>query len=1221
MLRRWTLAFAALLVVAVLLVVTLPWWLGLALPRVAARYGVTFTHYVPLGYARFALDDVVLRRNGVVVTISRIESATPLVWLWNHSQGGSSPVVAGRWSVVVGRRPPPPKPVPRGWVPLRAKLERIATELDRWLPVARTGAGSIEWTGGGLKLQAADWQKGTLAVRGLQYRAVSGDVTLVTTDEAGWRLVVRSPHNDAVLALDARRSSVTGDLSWWGQPVGITARFGPGGWLPQEAVFQSGELNLPGARVKLGAMYAAIRGHARVAWVKDHFLADIAVRGQPVAHRRVPPLFMTVRGRGDARAFTIDALHVALPGVTANLSAPVTIDRRGRIAGANAAFWVYANLAQQHWFNGTGVVTGDARVVPNGTGAPTVQFEVNGGGLVVDHLALRGAGVHGHFNWPRLEVDRFNAIPQLGDEVRGSGGWDFRTKQLLDASAHGTLHRAVLARWLPATVQFDQVSFAAQASGPLTKLQHSGRFDATKVKLGVLNPMAVSGTWRGGGTDITRFKVQAVLPHARVAAAGSADRTGARLEALNLFEGGREQLHLTQPARIAWRPQFTIEHLRLEGPSAAVQADVSWGPAGRIQGLVRGIGSTEVANVFPLHGPGWSIASLAVAGSWNHGPMTYSAAGTGRLQLPGDRVADVSVSLRGSPEGLRIDALHGLEGGNPVVNATGRIPLIVNPAARPLVSIRGDGALALDATSVPDSAFWSQLSRLSGIDLRRPELSAHFTGTWNQPRGRLNLRVAHAAMDPRRFARPWPAVDHVDLSLVGDPDGLRLDRLSLRIEGQIVNASGRLPVAAHGWAPLLHDPLEALRRGAQFQLVVPDAQVAMFSRFLPAALAPAGRVQADIRYDRGRLGGYLRLRNAASRPLGPLGVLQQVNADIAFTDDRVELRRVTATSGGEPVVLTGSVELPDGGAAQPRYHVVLRGRNLPFVRQAGLLVRGDVDLRLESPPKGPPAIEGKVTLRDSLFLTDVRAFLPHGGGASPARRPPYFSVNTPPLDTWTLAVDVTGTRFLRLRTPVFSGLASTRFHLGGTLGAPRATGEAVIDRGQVLMPFTTFKVTQGSVRLTEEDPYQPTIYLLATGEHYGYDLTMEIKGKASAPDITFTSSPALDSEQVLLMVMTGAAPSDTISTSATHRAVQIGAYFGQSLLGGLTGSAASENRLSIESGEKVSREGKETYNIEYRLNNRWSLTGEYDQWDDYNVGFKWRVSPKKWPKGGVDAAP
>jgi translocation and assembly module TamB len=196
---------------------------------------------------------------------------------------------------------------------------------------------------------------------------------------------------------------------------------------------------------------------------------------------------------------------------------------------------------------------------------------------------------------------------------------------------------------------------------------------------------------------------------------------------------------------------------------------------------------------------------------------------------------------------------------------------------------------------------------------------------------------------------------------------------------------------------------------------------------------------------------------------------------------------------------------------------------------------------------------------------------------------------------------------MRLRTPVFAGVASARFRLGGTLGEPRAIGEIVIDEGSVRMPFASFTVTQGSIRLTEADPYEPAVYLRGAGRRYGYDVTMEIDGTASQPNVMFTSSPPLDSEQVLLMVMTGAAPSNEITKTATQRVANIGFFLSQSLLGSLGADAADADRLSFASGEKISRQGKETYDIEYRLSDRWMLTGEYNEFDEYNAGVKWRA--------------
>jgi len=280
------------------------------------------------------------------------------------------------------------------------------------------------------------------------------------------------------------------------------------------------------------------------------------------------------------------------------------------------------------------------------------------------------------------------------------------------------------------------------------------------------------------------------------------------------------------------------------------------------------------------------------------------------------------------------------------------------------------------------------------------------------------------------------------------------------------------------------------------------------------------------------------------------------------------------------------------------------------VRQTGLLLRGDVDLHLVTDNDAVPRIAGTVRLRDSLFLSDLRALIPTGG-AGPAKRPPYFAVESPPFSAWRLAVDIQGDHFLRLRTAFFNGVASARFRLAGTLGTPRITGEAVADRGQVMLPFATFTVQRGSVRLTEADPYEPSLNLTGVARRYGYDLRMELTGKASAPILTFTSSPPLEAEQVLLMVMAGETPSDTITYAGNQRFARLGTYLGQNLLNSLGGNATDTERLSISPGEKVSRQGRETYEIEYGLGKRFTLVGEYDEFDDFNLGVKWRVFRRK----------
>ena len=200
---------------------------------------------------------------------------------------------------------------------------------------------------------------------------------------------------------------------------------------------------------------------------------------------------------------------------------------------------------------------------------------------------------------------------------------------------------------------------------------------------------------------------------------------------------------------------------------------------------------------------------------------------------------------------------------------------------------------------------------------------------------------------------------------------------------------------------------------------------------------------------------------------------------------------------------------------------------------------------------------------------------------------------------------------VRVRTTVYNGVASGFFQLGGTLGEPRAVGQLTVDQGQVLFPFASFKVQQGAVRLREADPFHAVVSLNATSQRRDYQLRLEVTGELPTPNILITSTPALEAADVLLMVMTGQVPASTSDTASSatgssgQRFALLGAYLSRGLFQDL--GFSGEDRLEISAGEHISRSGRETYEFEYKLGQRWSLTGEYDEFDAYNAGLKWRV--------------
>lgn len=1237
--RRKLLLTAAIVAgLALIALATLPWWLGLALRLGGGHYGLTFGEYRKVGYTRFALDRVEYAKQPVVVTASTIELDTPLLWLLNNK----SSVKVGKWGVEIS--PPtapkdPKKVTPSGWVPLRHLLDKIFDGLDRWLPSTTLESGFVAWPGSRIEFGEATWVRDQLAVTNANWRQLSAavvvqrdsdkkrlrvtakDLTASNSEVATDRWAVRSDSGFWDAKFVSEGATITADAAWQTQPLQLTAAFAPTGWLPKDARVEAKNWSLPGSRLKLGKFYTTVAGNAVVSWKNAALALEVHAAGMPTEGLDAPPLQVDLVGSGALDRLSVDRLDIQMPGVNGHLGEPVAIGKDGKLLSGKSRFEITADLAKQPWFNGRGQVYGTIDVTPRDDGIPLLEAALKTNDSVIQNWVLKSGSVAARVQWPRIEIATAAVELKDGDRLEFGGVWENDTRTLTDGRASGRISRATVAAWLPPTSGFALLEVDAKAAGVWPAIKHEGRAHAVDFVVPPLKPLALDATWHGTGADVETVTadVSANAGVTKLRVSGAFSPGAVRVDELTLKQKDAEQLRLAAPANVRWKPLWQIDPFALRGPAGELAAELAWGEQGKIKLNARNIASSSWADIFALKGPPWTVASLDLEGHWDNGPLIFTSSAAAWVELSANHRADLSLAASGGGAGVKLEMLRALMDKQPVVNASGQLPVAFWPGKAPHMRIDEDASLALNATTEPNALFWDQLTALTGLTLTDPSVMLKVSGTMKKPTGEGTIRITKIAPNGEGWAKQVPEIDGLNARLTGDRSGVALETLTAKISGQAVSASGRLPVKE--WALLCEDPFAVVEASGEARIQIPDADVAALAKYAPAYLAPAGKLSIDIALQRGgQLKGTILLKDAATRPLGPLGILQSINAEIALDGRKVEFKRLQATTGGQPVTLTGTVELPS--AREPKFDLALRGEKLPFVRQTGLLVRGDLDLRVVTNAEGATRITGKTILRDSLFLMDVRSLIPVGGSRSSAtKRPPYFAVTVPPFSAWGLDVEVVGDRFLRLRTPVFTGLASTRFKLLGTLGEPRAIGEAVINQGQVLLPFATFSIRQGSVRLTEADPFEPRLSVIGTARRYGYDLRMEVTGTATKPQLLFTSTPSLESDQVLLMVMAGEAPQNETNYSGGERAARLGAFLGQSLLTQLGSDQSKAERLTITTGERVSRQGRETYGVEYELNPRWSLVGEYDEFDEYNLGVKWRVLKQKKPDDAALPAP
>lgn len=1182
-----------------------PWWLGAALRPLARSQGVAFDHYERVGYSRFRLTGVHFNRPAVAVTAARVEADTPLLWLARRLQGDAPAVTVEDWRVAL-RNPapapppgtPPTSPAIDGLPALGALTRQLAPRLVFWLPRLRLSNGEITGLGPPLPIAQADWSNPTLAVAGLQVAGRAVAFQVQPGAAGALALTARSAGNEFTLQLELRGVELRGRATVLEQPLELFARFPPAGWVPVEARVVATDWSLPAASVKLGALYAAVQGRGRADWQAGKFEISLDARATPKPDAKAPALEASARAHGTPAEITLTALHVDAPFATADLSAPVTfaLDRPAFSGAAQLA--VTVDLAKQPWFDATG--RGEGRVTVSGSSAANArqEFDLAGSGFSLAGFAVKEARVRGTLQWPRLEVT--DLLAELDDMSRVSAGGylDLQTDTFSGVTLKAYLTPAWFLPWLPAGTTWQTAELEATVDGPFRSPVHSGSLAVTQAELAPLRPLALTASWSGRGASLESLTASADTGAATVTLGGALDPQGLQLTSLGFTSRGQPVWDLAAPARLSWSPAVRIENLRLTGPAQSLSLSAEIGPAGHFDLAATGLRSSWLQDWLELTGPAWSLENLTASGRDTDGVLVFAAKLGGQIDMT-PRPAHLTLSVQGDAAGVRIEELQIVESGRLLTSVAGTLP--VAWATRPAPGWRVDEAakFSLVASTEPDSPLWAALAAATGVILAQPVAQVRLDGTLREPQGELQLRVARVKIGDRT---DLPELTELDLAAQAGRNEIRLTRLSAKLDGQAVTGTGRVAMDDGRWLKLWREPATFDWQNAEATLAVPAAELAAFAHHAPSFLAAQGRLTAQLALaPGGNFSGEIHLTGAASRPLGTLGVLQDLNADLRLEGRKLVLQSVAAKLGGEPLALDGSVELDPQNAL--RFDLGLKGANLPLVRSGHLLVRADLDLRART-DGALTRLAGTVNLRDCLVLANLGSLLPTGPRGL-TRQPPYFAVAAAPFHDWQLDVTLHGDRAIRIRTTVFAGAASARFHLDGTLGEPRAVGEILVDEGAVLFPFATFAVQFGALRLRASDPHRAVLDLAATAQRHSYQLRLEAAGELPAPDITVTSSPALDAEAVLLLVMTGQSPAESnAATAGQPRLAGLGAYFGQGLAQQL---GFGGQRLEISTGERISEQGRETYDVEYRLNDRWSLQGGYDHFDNYNAGVKWRI--------------
>ncbi|MBC2593680.1 translocation/assembly module TamB domain-containing protein [Ruficoccus amylovorans] len=1233
-LLRLVLVFVLLAVVAF---ASSPWWLGWALGMALKGTGAGFDRYERVGYSTFRLSEIRYAdpQAGLEADISTLQTATPPALLWKKLTGEPTEITLGTIEVrqteaQPAAQPAPPPPAADEEIQ-PAALARQAFDalelLDGW-PVAIT-VEKVLYTSGDLSVTAdsPQYTEGTFStVLGTSLSEQRAELTFSRESAQARTLKLAfSPEPTTVeigIALPAPSElALTGQIDWREQPGTFGASWRGSGLLPAEATFSARDWTLPEeilAREDRQG-YAAPQASAQADWNGQRYTLSLDATARP-EQDGLPPLTARIEAAGDLEAVSLDKIAVEGGWITARLAEPVTVPFSGLSDLPPARFELEADLSKQNFFPIRGKL--DASLVADDqtdSAYPLVTARLDARDLAYEDYTADTVEVEAVLDWPQLTLGSCAVTLPEDSSLSLSGSYDLEQEHLSAIKASLVISGALVSHYAPEAPAFSALKADFTADGPLARPRHEGDFTLEQFEWAE-DRVDISLHWRGehGALEVLSGKGggEALDFNWEGNADLSPDSQRITVSEASLRPRNFSELRLTQPVTLTHLAsgEITLTELSIadtEGSSVQAQANVNWPESGQLDLAVSNIGPhwlkllTDAKLPFPAH-----LSQVQAGVRWDNSPLTYTLTATATGEPENQQPVTLSLDVAGDADGARMNHLTAQQGETVLAEARGHFPVAVVPAAETLVQFRAEAPADFHlAVSPGQSSIWDWLQKEYQLVLDEPSLTLDVEGTLASPTGKLSAHLKQFDIPEGSELPDIPDVDNLHVEAMFAPEEITVNQLGLDLAGHPLTANGRLPMTEEAWLALIEEGREPDLTGATGSLRFESVPLSAFAEFLPDILRPSGTINLRAELKPGLdWSGELSVQGVETLPLPQIGSVSEIQAQLAIAGPRLEITRASALLGGQELAITGEIgiESPEN----PRFDLAIKGEQIPFVRSPGLIVRGSPDLTLLTDADGVTTLGGKVVLNESFYTIDLTALGQGGGGgaaAAPDKRFPYFSIDDEPMADWRLRIEVEGDGFLRVRIPVFEGILSADLNMLGTLREPQAIGQVTIDQGIVMFPFANLRIAEGSnITIRQDQPYDPVIDITANGRAYGYDLVMRLTGRPDDPQLTFSSTPALEQGDILLMITAGRMPeSDQRSTQS--RLTGLGVFVGNTILVDMGLIDPLDDQLQVFVGEDVTLTGKDTIRVLYRIDDTWSIVGQYDRFDAYTLDLKWTV--------------
>lgn len=361
-------------------------------------------------------------------------------------------------------------------------------------------------------------------------------------------------------------------------------------------------------------------------------------------------------------------------------------------------------------------------------------------------------------------------------------------------------------------------------------------------------------------------------------------------------------------------------------------------------------------------------------------------------------------------------------------------------------------------------------------------------------RGEARLNELNATLDGMRLR------SENGLHLLLGDGFLHLDPVHIAGEGTDLYAQGTLAlkgarqmdVAAHGTANL--KLIESLDSGLT---------ASGLTRFQLTARGPVARPTLEGRVDLDN--GALAMEKV------PNGI-NQLRGTLVFNQNRLEVKSLTATSGGGQLSLGGALTFQNGLYA----NLTMSGKGIRIRYPQGISSQTDLALRLQG-PRNNLQLAGDVLITRFAASQDFD-LASLAAQTSAAHAPPAADAFSRRVR---LDVHIASSPQLNFQNAIAKLSGDVDLRLRGTAATPTLLGRISITEGSARIAGTRYDLQRGEISFNNPVRIEPSIDLNASARVEDYDISLGLHGTPAKMSISYRSDPPMPEADVVALLALG----------------------------------------------------------------------------------------------------